>query len=100
MIQLVYRGERVAPLISCDVCGKQIKDPQMALVIWNPENVNRFLFVCKCECDKVGTRRLDCIHSNSIELGTWMIYLLNNIGLTGRKFKDSVRCAAILSQLE
>lgn len=90
MIETINNAGRYAPVIKCDVCGKQITDAEMALALY-PVNVEGgsvpTLHVHKGVCDRKASA-LQGDEGGTDELDTYLYYLMHNAGVSFDRAKS------------
>jgi hypothetical protein len=105
MLKIKHEDELSQPIICCDVCNKEITNAQLAMVYWNDkwsitnehEGVFKVLVMhkgCNRKIDSQQTRL-----PYSMELQTFMMYLLNNCGLSGKNFEDAQQIAQLTTMM-
>jgi hypothetical protein len=100
MVQVEYLRGRACPVIRCDGCGSQIVDAELAGVVWGSgdwmawgRGPDQPRFFCKdngCLARAEGPWE---------ELGTWLVFLAENAGLTPRRWRAAQRVASLVADL-
>jgi len=89
MIELERKNGITGPIVTCDVCGKRIKDARMGMVKFvNPT----YKIVHKVTCDD----REQCDWQ---ELSHFLIWLLSNTGLKGEKLEEAKQRAELMEMI-
>jgi hypothetical protein len=98
---LKFEKDCSVPVAWCEVCNAEINDALMAMVYWRNEDYAKELHAPllvhkRCmpahRCDQEG-------YVCSMELSTYLAFLLQNVGLDGAKFNAAKRNAGLISTL-
>jgi len=96
MIELVRKNGITAPIVTCDVCGKRIKDARMGMVKFvNPtykDGKVSYKINHKVTCDN----REQCDWQ---ELSHFLVWLLSNTGLKGEKLEEAKQRAELMEMI-
>ena len=82
----------------CEICDHEITDAEMAMAYWCHEDYKHGLrapLLAHKRCMSASSR--DEEYACSMELSTYLVFLLQNVGLTGRKLTKAMRNAGLLS---
>jgi hypothetical protein len=89
------------PVAWCELCDTEITDAGMAMVYWHLEDYRKGLhapLLTHKRCMSAQRSR-DEDYSCSMELSTYLAFLLQNVGLNGAKFSEAMRNAGLISTL-
>lgn len=93
MIEIQHEKGKTVVMAICDKCRKEIIDAEKGLVLWKfDEGPINYILAHKGSCDD---RRYQC----SMELNTFLFYLLHNTGMTKEKLREAKRRATFLSAI-
>jgi hypothetical protein len=83
-------------LACCELCDAEITEAEMAMVYWRSEDYHNEIHVpllAHKHC--MSTRPLvDECYRCSIELSTYLVFLLQNVGLSAKAFARGLRAAS------
>jgi hypothetical protein len=97
---LKFEQDCSVPVAWCELCNTEITDALIAMVYWRLEDYKKDLFaplLAHKRCMSASPsrdERYDC----SMELSTYLAFLLTNIRLTGAKYRQAFQNAG-LSQI-
>jgi hypothetical protein len=102
-MKLILKFEKgcSAPVAWCEVCETEITDASRAMVYWRDEDCRHglstpLLVHKRCMSARASLdERYDC----SMELTTYLAFLLQNVGLSGTEFEEANRNAGLLKTL-
>ena len=99
---LKFEDNHSVPCAWCEVCDREIADAEMAMVYWRIEDyANRLhapLLVHK-QCMNANHAR-DEAYACSMELATYLVFLLKNTGLIGSRLNRAFRNAALIETIK
>jgi hypothetical protein len=99
---LKFEKDFSVPCARCEVCDTEITDAVMAMVYWRCEDYQRefhlpLLVHKRCMSAR---RSLDERYELSMELSTYLAFLLQNAGLSGDKWINALDRAGLISTIE
>jgi hypothetical protein len=98
---LKFEPDNSVPSAWCEMCATEITDAEEAMVYWRHEDYQQGLhapFLAHKCCLGLSPSReeeYDC----SMELQTYLAFLLKNVGLTGRKLTEAIQIAGLISSI-
>ena len=98
---LKFEKDCSVPVVWCEVCDTEITDAGMAMVYWRTEAYRGGLhapLLTHKRCMSA-RRSMDEEYVCSMELSTYLAFLLQNVGLTGAKLAQANRNAGLISTL-
>jgi hypothetical protein len=96
---LKFEKDCSAPCVWCEICDTEITNAGMAMVYWRLEDYQQRLhapLLVHKRCMSAG-RSMDEEYLCSMELSTYLAFLLQNVGLTGPKLTEAIRNAGLIS---
>jgi hypothetical protein len=98
---LKFDPEYSIPVAWCEVCDTEITDAFMAMVYWRFKDYEKGVYAPLLVHERcMPAHRSDQEgYQCSMELSTYLAFLLQNIGLTGAKLKQANRNAGLISTL-
>ena len=99
---LKFEKDCSVPSARCEVCDTEIINAEMAMVYWRWEDYQQEfhqpLLVHKgCMSAR---RSMDERYALSMELSTYLVFLVQNFGLSGAKWKRAVNRASLTSTIK
>jgi hypothetical protein len=99
---LKFEKDCSIPCARCEVCGEEITDAERAMVYWRWEDYQKefhqpLLVHKRCMSAR---RSLDERYALSMELSTYLAFLVQNLGLSGAKWKRAVNRAGLTSTIK
>jgi hypothetical protein len=98
---LKFEQDCSVPCAWCEVCNTEITDAEMAMVYWHHEDYQQALHAPLLAHDHCmpWSRCMDEGYDCTMELPTYLAFLLKNVGLTGRKFTEAIQTAGLISTI-
>ena len=99
---LKFEKDFSVPSARCEVCDAEITDAEMAMVYWRWEDYQKefhlpLLVHKRCMSAR---RSLDERYALSMELSTYLAFLLQNVGLSGAKWTEALDRSGLISTVE
>jgi hypothetical protein len=98
---LKFEKDCSVPCAWCEVCNTEITEAGLAMVYWRFEDYEQGLhapLLVHKRCMSA-SRSMDERYLCSMELSTYLAFLLQNVGLTGAKLTEAIRNAGFISTL-
>jgi hypothetical protein len=98
---LKFEEGYTAPCAWCEVCSCEITDAEMAMVYWCTQDYVKKLHapLLVHKLCMSASRARDEDYDLSMELTTYLAFLLQNVGLAGPKLTEAIRNADLISTL-
>jgi hypothetical protein len=96
---LKFEPDCSIPVAWCELCNCEITDASLAMVYWRPEDYKKTLFAPLLVHKRrmSASQSMDLRYECSMELSTYLAFLLRNVGLTGAKRQQVFRNAGLIS---
>jgi len=98
---LKFEKDCSRPVAWCEVCNTEITDAALAMVYWRFEDYDKALhapLLVHKSCMSA-YHSLDQEYLCSMELTSYLVFLLDNVGLKGAEFIAAKRNAGLISTL-
>jgi hypothetical protein len=99
---LKFEKNYSVPSARCEVCDTEVTDAEMAMVYWRREDYEQefhmpLLVHKRCMSAR---RSLDERYELSMELSTYLVFLVQNLGLSGAKWARALDRVGLISTIE
>ncbi len=97
---LKFEKDLSTPVACCELCGTEITDAELAMVYWRREDYQQELhapLLVHKRCMR-GRPAREERYELSMELMTYLAFLLQNVGMTGEKLARAFNLAGLERQ--